>query len=177
MLVVNTSRGEIQETAGQRRGEMEAGGETSLFISSLNLDLVACYILRGTTCRLLSVLKIYNCQELRTLNLNLNLNLNTQPQPPPALRAYQSLSASQQLLTRHTPATDLWSNFWKMWIKKQSYQDMGLQDKGRDGLYWRFLVGLTWTTGHCPQCCGLAGSPCLSVVVPPLHDLDKISTK
>ena len=37
-----------------------------------------------------------------------------QPQPPAALSTYQSLSASQQLLTSHTPATDLWSNLWKM---------------------------------------------------------------
>ena len=93
-------RGDTGATAGQRRGEMEAGGETSLFISSLNLALVACYILRGTTCRLLSVLKIYNCQELRTLNLNLNLN----PQQPSVLTSHSQPHDSYSRVT-HRPLT------------------------------------------------------------------------
>ena len=93
-------RGDTGATAGQRRGEMEAGGETSLFKSSLNLDLVACYILRGTTCRLLSVLKIYNCQELRTLNLNLNLN----PQQPSVLTSHSQPHNSYSHVT-HRPLT------------------------------------------------------------------------
>ena len=99
MSVVNTSRGEIQELQRDREGEKwRPGVETSLFISSLNLALVACYILRGTTCRLLSVLKMYNCQELRTLNLNLN------PLQPSVLTSHSQPHNSYSHVT-HRPLT------------------------------------------------------------------------
>ena len=108
MSVVNTSRGEIQETAGQRRGEMEAGGGDFLV-----------YILTqpGPGCMLYSErnnLQIIVSPENVQLSRAPDPQPQPQPQPPAALSTYQSLSASRQLLTSHTPATDLWSNFWKM---------------------------------------------------------------